>query len=301
MSFNAVLLRKIREGKSMKLRDLAALLGITRNYLYLLESGQKKPGRDLLGKMSGVLGITADELLRERTENGDADGHENPLLPEATLIAVQYMEKYEREHGRHLLTQKRLTEVKHENARLAMRLKFQEGFVDFLCADLSGSEKNTKLREYVIPLAHEGKMTFSELVIATGENRATILNWLNGSKQFFECKYAEGGQIMASFPGEAGLKLCCFDCRDFDTGLCAGHGKENPPENLGVLIDRLETYGIFNKIEQAQIAEHGYGIQLSTQEISEYIYRYRRKAHIPHGVFYFDPSMSRKKDDNNRN
>jgi transcriptional regulator with XRE-family HTH domain len=295
MSFNAKLLRGIREEKKIKRRDLADLLGITGDYLYMLEKGLKEPGRELLWKIAGILGVTSDELLRERTEREGDDCQGGAVVPEATMLAVQFKAKFERERERHLRTKKHLSDVKHEKNRLSRGMKFQKGFAEYLLSNLPNSEKNAKLREYVIYAAHKGNMSFIDIAFASGANRSTILSWLGDAKLPFECEYAEDGRVLASFPGEAGLKLCCFDCKDFETGDCSGHGKEKRPENLGILIDRLEAYGIFNKAEQALIAESGYGVQLSAQEISEYIYRYRHNYRIPHGVFYFDPRASRKK------
>ncbi|MAT38596.1 MAG: transcriptional regulator [Ectothiorhodospiraceae bacterium] len=56
-------LRKARQAKEMSQEELAHRAKISRNYVSLLELGQKSPTVDMLMRICAALGISAGELL----------------------------------------------------------------------------------------------------------------------------------------------------------------------------------------------------------------------------------------------
>ncbi|MDR1578986.1 MAG: hypothetical protein LBS35_01405, partial [Synergistaceae bacterium] len=116
----------------------------------------------------------------------------------------------------------------------------------------------------------------------------------NFGKQAYRCRFDEGRTVMADTPGEAALRLLCFDCEAFENGECRGYGNEKRPEHLIMLLVRMEINGIYNKTEQSPLLAEGYGIELTPHEISEIVYRYKNGLQVPEDIFYLD--MSGKKD-----
>jgi hypothetical protein len=121
-----------------------------------------------------------------------------------------------------------------------------------------------------------------------------LRNLLWGKKRAFRCEFAEDGQITAKNPGEACLRLRCFDCAAFESKKCAGHGNETRPGNIIELIGRLVVNGVSMKREQCRILDVSYNVILSPHEISEMIYRHNHGLHIPEGLFYMEMTRRRK-------
>jgi hypothetical protein len=159
---------------------------------------------------------------------------------------------------------------------------------------LPEDEKNRKIKELAKEAIHENVAAFSETLAVFRITRSTLKNWLREEKLVYGYKFAEGGEIMASNPGEAGLCLRCFDCKEFESGECAGHGGEKRPANIIVLFARLRANGVLQKEEHSRILEEYYGIPLTPHEISETIYRYKRGMSIPEGIFYLDNAGRRR-------
>lgn len=57
-------IKALRVGQGIKQKDFAAELGISREYLRLIENGQaKNPRRDLMIKIAKALGTTVQDLF----------------------------------------------------------------------------------------------------------------------------------------------------------------------------------------------------------------------------------------------
>lgn len=56
-----------RLARGLTLAEVGNALGVTRQYVYSLESGRRNPGRKHLAKLAEVLGLQLSDLLPRRT------------------------------------------------------------------------------------------------------------------------------------------------------------------------------------------------------------------------------------------
>ena len=61
-------LRSLREAKSLTPQDLADKLGVTPQYIYMIEAGKAKPSESRLNELADALGDLADEFLSTALE-----------------------------------------------------------------------------------------------------------------------------------------------------------------------------------------------------------------------------------------
>jgi transcriptional regulator with XRE-family HTH domain len=288
LSFKGDLLREIRQSNSMKQIELANLLGVSESHIYKLERGLKQPSLDLVRKISAITGVPSDTLLSRN--GGEIEG--------GGVIHSAVSGMRDKLAGE-CKARKRAEKLNARNDRVIERLtNIVELHVKFENILLSGQymdkrEISQKLQELAKDALREGKASPREIRSALRIGRVTFRNLLRGEKRAFPCKFAEGGQIMASTPGEAALRLCCFDCAAFESGECEGHGAETRPENIVDLISRLEANGVTQKREQSRILDGSYCITLSPHEISEVMYRARHGMDIPEGLFYLEMTKHR--------
>ncbi|PYZ98643.1 transcriptional regulator [Alteribacter lacisalsi] len=67
--------KKFRKEKGISLTELAQRAGVAKSYLSAIERGiQSNPSIQFLEKVSRVLGISVDHLLRDRLESGTDAG-----------------------------------------------------------------------------------------------------------------------------------------------------------------------------------------------------------------------------------
>lgn len=60
-------IRSARLARGLTLAEVGTALGVTRQYVYALESGRRNPGRKHLAKLAEVLGLQLADLLPRRT------------------------------------------------------------------------------------------------------------------------------------------------------------------------------------------------------------------------------------------
>lgn len=60
-------IRSARLARGLTLAEVGTALGVTRQYVYSLESGRRNPGRKHLAKLAEVLGLQLSDLLPRRT------------------------------------------------------------------------------------------------------------------------------------------------------------------------------------------------------------------------------------------
>ncbi len=63
--------RKYREAQGYSLTDLARASGVSRSYLYQVESGESSPTEEKLVALARALGVSASDLLGESAEVSD--------------------------------------------------------------------------------------------------------------------------------------------------------------------------------------------------------------------------------------
>lgn len=59
-------IRSARLARGLTLAEVGTALGVTRQYVYSLESGRRNPGRKHLAKLAEVLGLQIIDLLPTR-------------------------------------------------------------------------------------------------------------------------------------------------------------------------------------------------------------------------------------------
>ncbi len=64
-------LRTLRERRNLSLKQLGDLLGISKTFLWGLETGKKIPNIAMLTKICDVFGVACDKLIRDEAELDD--------------------------------------------------------------------------------------------------------------------------------------------------------------------------------------------------------------------------------------
>jgi transcriptional regulator with XRE-family HTH domain len=64
-------LRVLRERRKLTQQQLAEQLGVTEVSIYYLESGKRNPGVEMLLKLSRILGVSSDVLIKDELELED--------------------------------------------------------------------------------------------------------------------------------------------------------------------------------------------------------------------------------------
>lgn len=253
----------------------------------MLEKGLRQPSLACLEKLVATTSIPLDKWL---STESSSDIKEAALLVqhEAELTADL---KKKLNHERRKL--KDATEwiwgLEQVIDRQAAEICLHRRFGLILCSTpLSKGERAKKLEELVIRTMKEGELTFDVIQGVLTIKRSVMRNWLEAKKQPYECRFADGGKIMAYSPGEAALCLRCFDCREYETKECFGHGEEKRPENIVELLERLRVNGVYDGSDQAHILEKYYGLALDSHNIANIRYRVKNSLSIPDEVFYLD-------------
>jgi transcriptional regulator with XRE-family HTH domain len=286
-SFKSELLKEIRRKNSMNQVELANLLGVSKSHVYKLERGLKGPSLKLVQKISAITGIPADVLLSgEKKDDGDS------AVPRAISDMKDKLKRECQSRKRaEKLNAKKDRVIERLTNLIELHIKFEDAI---LGQSPSWGENSKKLKELAKDAAKEGKAGFGEIRSIFRIGYETLRNWLWGERRPFPCRFAEGGQVMASTPGEAALRLRCFDCAAFEAGGCLGHGHETRPENIVELIKRLAANGVTQRREQSRILSGSYGVALPPHKISEAMYKDRHGLHISERIFYMEMTESEK-------
>ena len=83
-------LKELREAKNLTPQDLADKLGVTPQYIYMIESGKAKPSEKRLNELARALGDLADEFLT--TAIGHVEDEFAAKLKEAGLSPSEIKE-----------------------------------------------------------------------------------------------------------------------------------------------------------------------------------------------------------------
>jgi transcriptional regulator with XRE-family HTH domain len=290
MLFNFRLIREMRQRDSISQADLANLLGISETYLCLLEKGTKRPSLRLIQKIVRITGVPIEKLLQAETEEAEHGIEMHSSV--STQVALR--NKVESERRKCLKAERRSLELERKIAHLEAIIGLHIRFEEITCQKLTESEKMKKLKNLARTVNKENELSFYEILAVLKVGRSILKSWLHVGKYVYRCKFAEGGAITASMPGEAGLRLRCFDCGDFESKECKGYGNEKRPENIIELIARLEVNGVHNRADHLVILEECYNLPLSLHELSETIYRDKHGLHIPEGIYYMDNAGRRR-------
>jgi transcriptional regulator with XRE-family HTH domain len=293
MRLNINLIFEMMRRNSIERNDLANLLGITTTYLYMLEKGKRKPSLSLTRRISKFTGVPLGKLLLE--ENTPEAGEKTETCDNENVPAEVKDELAGERHER-LQAEKINMTLTLENERLVAVIGLHRRFEDISCGTpLSKEEKLKKLQELSRTAIMEGQLSFNDIRAVLRVKRAMLKNWLDAGKRVYECRFAEGGKIMAATPGEAALRLLCFNCEAFQANDCEGYGDEKNPENFFILLDRLKANGVYSRSDQSRVLKESYGMSLSPHEISELVYKYRHGIHVPDAILYMETTRRKRR------
>jgi hypothetical protein len=144
-------------------------------------------------------------------------------------------------------------------------------------------------------IAKEGEMRFAEIASVLRVPETTLRRWLESEKSLYVCRLDEGKTALVSTPGEAEMWFACFDCDAKTKGICRGFGDSNSPETFSVLIAQLEANDIKCRTVQSRYFSEVYGIDLSPQQISEYVSRGKNGKHVPADIVNLRPRKKNKR------
>ncbi|MDR1623129.1 MAG: hypothetical protein LBS00_12210, partial [Synergistaceae bacterium] len=152
--------------------------------------------------------------------------------------------------------------------------------------EISAPEKAKKLAALARDAAKAGELCFGEIAHALGVKDAVLTRWLEAVKTAYTCRIFPENSVSASTPGGAGAKLCCFDCDARDKGDCRGFGNMIHPENAFGIISLLESNGVTNRDEQAEIISRASDHEITAHQISDLMSRKKRGLPIHEDLLY---------------
>lgn len=282
------IIRKIREQATLTRGVFAKMLEISENYLYRLESGIRKPGLKLLKKVAQTCGVPFEELLDVANEPDEAEAER---LCEVARMFIKAVLKTRSEHRSRLDLEERYAKLEYKLGHFAVLIHFHLQFEEIICNEsLTKKEKLQEMEKLAKATAEQGEIAFSEMLIVFRVKRAVLKEWVAAAVRVYKCLLVEDREVNACTPGEAALRLCCFECEYLEKGQCAGFGNEQRPENIIELLERLSENGIYKRDEQSKVLEESYGIKLSEHQISEIVYRDKKGQKIPESAFNLEGS-----------
>jgi transcriptional regulator with XRE-family HTH domain len=288
MPFNVALLREIREKHGIRRSDFAKLLGISEDYLYRFESSMREPGIDFIEKLAHYSGVPIGAFFGDSGEDEDCGFSETPGKPSRIKTLTELLRDLNHERKRRKMEEKRASELEKLLEHMMAVNELSVRFEEILLLELSDPEKAKKIAMLARATAKIGELRFDEIQGLLRLNRSVLKHWLSSEKTSYSCKLDEGKTVLASTPGEAGMRLLCFDCEARANEDCRGYGENNYPENIFVLISLLQANGIYNRKEQAQLLHESYGIELSPHQISELLSRKKHGKPVPENLKNLD-------------
>ena len=180
----------------------ADMLGISRIYVYMLESGMRSPGEKLLKKISFCTDIPAESFIDPRPMFQDAQDDPNKadcLLDLRNRLDRARYEKHVSEDRTAEL--EKLTE--HIMALNALLFKANRVYR----MEISMPEKAKKLAALARETAKAGELCFGEISLALGVKPRTLTRWLETIKTTYTCRLFPEKSVSVSTPGGAGAKV----------------------------------------------------------------------------------------------
>jgi predicted RNase H-like nuclease (RuvC/YqgF family) len=247
----------------------------------------REPGVDFIVKLSCYSGIPIGAFFAESGEE-DCDLPETPDKPGKVKTLTELLRELNQERNRRKMEEKRVSELQKSIEHLAAVNELCIRFEEILLQKLSNPEEAKKIAALARATAKLGELRFDEIQGMLRLNRSTLKHWLESEKTTYSCKLDKGKTVIASTPGEAEMRLLCFDCEARASEDCRGYGENNYPENLFVLIALLQANGVYNRKEQAQMLRESYGIELSSHLISELLSRKKHGKPVPEDIENLD-------------
>jgi transcriptional regulator with XRE-family HTH domain len=281
VDFDGSLLKTARLKSGATQARFADLLGISRNYVYMLESGLRSPGEKLLNKISFCTDVPAESFLKPQPAP-----RYTPEDPGRAGCLLELTDRLNRGRHEKNVLEGRILELEKltEHLMALNALLFQAGRVYRLAASVP--EKAKKLAAVARETAKAGELCFGEIAYALNVKPPALTRWLEAVKTVYTCRLFPENSVSASTPGGAGAKLLCFDCDARDKGDCRGFGEKIYPENTFGIVSMLEANGVTNRNEQAEIISRASDREINAHQISDLISRKKRGLPIPEDLLY---------------
>jgi transcriptional regulator with XRE-family HTH domain len=276
MPFNFYLINEILVNDGISRSDFANLLGITDDYLYRLESGQKGLSVELLEKMSIYSGIPIGTFFYD-----DADLPDTWDKPSGIKSAAELINRHNCERSVRIEMENRVCELERLTGHLIAVNELHSLAAGILNLELAKPEKSKKLAVLARTAAKAGELRFDEIAGILCRPRSTLRHWLESEKASYSCKLSKDRVVTAATPGEAGLRLLCFDCEKLVNESCRGFGENNYPENIFVLIALLKANGVYKGDDLSRYMLESYDIEISPHQISELLSRKKHGKPVP--------------------
>ena len=281
VNFDGSLLKAARLKSGATQDRFASLLGISRNYLYMLESGLRSPGEKLLKKISFCTDVPAQNFIDPQSTFQDV-----PDDPGKANCYLELTNRLDRERYKNKSLEDRNGELEKLTERLMAHnaLLFQANRVSRL--DITAPEKAKKNAALAREAAKAGILCFGEIAHALDVEPPVLTRWLKTVKTTYTCRLFPENSVSASTPGGAGAKLLCFDCDAKEKGDCRGFGKEIYPENTFGIVSLLEANGVTNRNEQAEIISRASDREITAHQLSDLMSRKKHGLQIPKDLLY---------------
>jgi transcriptional regulator with XRE-family HTH domain len=283
MPFNTGLLREIRIKSGAGRSEFAELLGISKDYLYRFESGLRAPGVDFIERLARYSGMPIGAFFQEEWEDGALPG-----MPGDIKNLTELIRNHNRERSLRKTMERRIFELERLTGHFMPVTELHVKQADILRRELPKPERAKKIAALARAAARAGELRFDEISAILNLSRSALKHWLESEKAVYQCKMADGKTVTASTPGEAGMRLLCFDCEARAREDCRGYGENSYPENIFVLIALFEANGVYSRIEQSELLRESYGIELSPHQVSELLSRKKRGKPVPEDVENID-------------
>jgi transcriptional regulator with XRE-family HTH domain len=298
MPFNAKILVAIREGCDMKPAEFAKSLGISRGYLFKLETGAGSPGLDTVEMIAARTGLSLNRLIIPKNPEDAADDTRDYLIGPETRLELDNERALRLEQATRILDlERRLAEEKMTKERYWALIRLYEEYVSiFRDEELSKAERKEKIRALAKKAAKGGVLQFGE-ILRVFEFKRSELRGVIGMTEY-KCKLDESVSVEAPMPRGAALMLRCAVCEYRQNGECRGYGVSgNSPLGAADIFEMLKESGFTSDKEQAKVITDYYysGLPVTAHDVAEAKYRLRQGRRVQSGLRYLEPTQRKEK------
>jgi transcriptional regulator with XRE-family HTH domain len=298
MPFNNRILFSLREGCEMNRTIFSKRLGISRSYLYKLESGLQIPSLDIVERIAANTGLSLSRLIiPENLETALGDGPQSLYAESELRLELDNERSLRLEQAARLMDQdRRMVEAKMAGERYFAMICLYEEYVRILRdKGLSQAGRDEKIRGLARKAAKDGILEFNEILRMFGFTRSELKGVIGMTE--YRCKKGEGFSVEARMPRGAALLLRCSVCEHRQHGECAGYGVcGNSPLGAEDLFKMLDASGFTSDEEKAKIiTDYYYGLPVTAHDVAEAKYRFSRGRPAQRGLMYLEPTQRKGK------
>jgi transcriptional regulator with XRE-family HTH domain len=279
MPFNYAFLDEIMIKDKIDRLKLAKLLGISSDYLYRYQRGLRTDA--MLSFIEKAAYYTGYPVIAFISGAASEDGRN--WLRDVTSV-FEIIVRSDRDRLARKASEEELLEVVRSNERQVSVNAVLVRVNRILRGEHALPERAKRLAALARETAAAGIIPFEEIADLLGVKISTLSRWLESVKVAYTCRMDEGKTVMASSPGEAAMRLVCFDCEERAKKICEGFGKGYDPENFSATMDLLEANGIYSRQDQAEILSKSYEMDFTPHALSDLISKKNKGKPIPQDI-----------------